>query len=215
MLRLVFILILLVGLALPAGEVAAQSPTPPPGPRLDSPVAGAALQGSVVITGSSQVDGFDSAEVAFAYSANPDSWFLIQQSFAPVAEGTLAVWDTSTIADGSYRLRLIVYLKNGSQLSQMVPDLRVRNYTPIETSTPTLKGANATNVQTSAVTPLITLTPTLPTSTPISTPTPLPINPAEIQPGGLIYNGLLGLGFVVVLFLLLGLYRASGSKREE
>ena len=54
----------------------------------------------------------------------------------PVENKRLADWDTTAIADGTYQLRLRVMLNDGNTLETIVPDLRVRNYTAVETSTP-------------------------------------------------------------------------------
>jgi hypothetical protein len=208
MLRLVCVLGLVLMIALP-GVGFAQ--TPEVGPRVQSPGPGSALQGTVAIIGSTNLDGFESAEISFSYTANPLTWFLIQQSHTAVKDGTLAVWDTSTIADGTYRLRVLVSLNNGRQQEWIVPDLRVRNYSPVETNTPTRVLLEALPTQA----PVVTETQPPPTRTPVKSPTALPLNPVEIQPDGLLYNGLLGLAFAGSLFLLLGLYRATGGPKNS
>lgn len=101
------------------------------------PRPGQVLQGLVPIQGSTDIPGFQSAELLFAYIDDPtDTWFLIQTLEEPVAHGLLAEWDTSLITDGDYQLRLIVILENGTRVMAQVKPLRVRNYTPIETDTP-------------------------------------------------------------------------------
>jgi hypothetical protein len=150
----------------------------------------------VTITGSSNVAGFASAEVSFAYANDPTgTWFLITSSGQPVAQGTLAVWDTMTITDGLYTLRLRVKLGNGSYVDAIVPDLRVRNYTQVETSTPTAAPLQATPVTNATA-----------TATPYPTPTFLPPNPAGLSPSSIYAS--LGYGALIVaaLFLLFGLY---------
>ena len=83
-------------------------------PRLQYPLPGSAVQGSVTITGSTDLPGFEYAELSFSYTGSqPESWFLIQPLRTPVKEGPLAVWDTTTIADGNYRLRLQIFLSGG------------------------------------------------------------------------------------------------------
>jgi hypothetical protein len=86
-------------------------------------------------------------EVSFAYGSDAGrTWFLIQESQQPVSGGALATWDTTTLTDGDYDLRLLVSLKDGTQQQVVVKGLRVRNYTPVEASSPT-------------VTPLVSATP--------------------------------------------------------
>jgi len=197
--RTVSILGLLVFVAAaPACPVAAQSAAP----AIRSPAPGDALQGTVSLDGTSQVDGFVSAEIDFAYHGDPTgTWFTLQTSLQPVTDGVLALWDTTAVSDGTYDLRLRVSLSNGQTVDVIVPDLRVRNYTPIETATPTQVIPQATPL------PTVTLT-----ATPYPTPTPLPGNPAVITPGSV--GTSLGVGgLVTILFLaLLGLYLRARRK---
>jgi hypothetical protein len=107
------------------------------GPVITSPRQGEALQGILSIQGSSDVAGFALQDVSFAYASDrTGTWFQIASSDKPVKQDVIATWDTTTITDGDYVLRLRVYLQDGSSLDFTVPNLRVRNYTPIETSTP-------------------------------------------------------------------------------
>ncbi len=188
---------------LPAGINQAQ--TTEPGIEIISPLAGDALQGTVVIAGSTNLPGFQSAEVDFS-DEQPGlaNWFLIQQSQTPVISGTLAVWDTSKIADGNYRLRVQVTLQNGQVSEKAISGLRVRNYTVIETNTPAavLTAQDAVT----AAPPEATITPVALTSTPLLSPTVLPPNPAQLQTGGLLFNLAMGAAFVLSIFFLLGIY---------
>ncbi|HVP20393.1 MAG TPA: hypothetical protein VMS73_00880 [Anaerolineaceae bacterium] len=178
-----------------------QTQTAEPAIQVTAPLAGMALQGSVVITGNTTLPDFQSAEVDFSYiESGPINWFLLQQSESPVKDSVLAVWDTSKIADGNYQLRVQVFFKNGQVVEKIVPDLRVRNYTAIETSTPTLPQVAL------QVSPMVTLSPTAPTGTPIPTPTTLPANPVQVQSSTVWFNIVLGISFVTVVFGLLGLY---------
>jgi len=164
---------------------------------IESPVAGQALMGAVTVTGTSAMPDFASAEVSFAYPNDPTgTWFLVAQSDQPVQDSTLAVWDTTLLTDGTYILRLRVTLTDGTTRDVSVTNLRVRNYTPLETATPF-------PVDAPQATPRPT---TAPTSTLYPTPTALPPNPAEVTPSvvraSLLYGGLAALG----LFLLVGAY---------
>ena len=58
-------------------------------PKIDSPQNGEALQGVVEIMGTSEIVGFQGAEVAFAYGKDSSTWFLITGSDQPVRDG---VW---------------------------------------------------------------------------------------------------------------------------
>lgn len=177
-----------------AGAAAIQSPRP-----------GEALQGVLAILGSTQVDGFVSAELAFAYSRDTSgTWFSLAQSQKPVENGFLASWDTTTITDSNYELRLTVRLQDGSSQVVQVSGLRVRNYTSVETPTPPAQPSAAASP---AVTATLTLTPT---PTPVRpTPTRLATNPAKMLPGdiqnGFLWGGLAAFSFFAVLGIYLGL----------
>jgi hypothetical protein len=166
---------------------------------ITAPQSGQVLQGSVDITGTSDVPGFQSAEIAFAFASDTSSnWFLIQSSEQPVKNGMLGTWDTTTLTDGIYTLRLRVNLQDGKQIETTVSGLRVRNYTPVETPTLTATPANQPTPQ----------VPTM-TSTPYPTPTPLPQNPAALTPINVYTSLRLGAlcigGFFLIFIVLLRL----------
>ncbi len=184
--------------------------TPAPGIILESPQPGQALQGKQEITGSVQVPDFRSAELLFAYADDPtNTWFLIQEYTQPITTSLIAQWDTTTISDGVYALRLIVTRTDGSQVEQLVSGLRVRNYTAVETNTPTPITPTAAPQVISTATPPPTSTPKPPTAT------ALPPNPARVtsdQLGQAIAKGALG---VFGAFALLALYSAARSRRHK
>lgn len=129
---------------------------------ISSPVDGQAIQGLFTIEGSASHPFFESYDLAFAYQNDPtQTWFMIADPVTqPVANGPLALWDTSGLTDGNYRLRLRVFLNNGNILPVIIENVRVRNYSAVETSPPGAAPALATS------------TPVVPTPTP--RPTPLP-----------------------------------------
>jgi hypothetical protein len=178
------------------------------GGTISSPVAGQAVQGSVVIRGSTTVDGFQSYEVDFAYSEDPtQTWFLIQESTSLVQDGVLAVWDTTTITDGDYTLRLVVNLVNGAQVEVSIPGLRMRNYSPIETETPSLTLPYVTLAAGTPIVQATLLATLLPTVSPLPlTATALPTNPAEISSSQVMLTFGKGAAFTIGLFALLGAY---------
>ncbi|MEN6408266.1 MAG: hypothetical protein ABFD44_00975 [Anaerolineaceae bacterium] len=171
------------------------------GVTITQPLPGAALQGTVNIQGSTAVTDFQSAEIAFAYESDPNSgWFVIQRSDQPVENGTLAAWDTTTLTDGIYRLRVRVILTNGKELTAEAAGVRVRNYTPIETNTPASAPAVTGTPQ-----PTATALPPTPTVL-LQTLTPLPTNPAEVSPERLSHSLQLGGLGAVGLFIVMGCY---------
>ena len=175
---------------------------------VDSPRPGDALQGVVTIAGTTGVPGFRSVDVAFAYqSDSTGTWFPIAQSSAAVQAGAIAGWDTTTITDGNYRLRVQVFLQDGRVLESVVEGLRVRNYLPVETSTP---HADAPPVGQ----PIPTSTPTPLADFQVSArqPTPLPTNPAQVTQRHLqtsVFQGMLAAaGVLAVVGMLVGLRAA-------
>ena len=183
-------------------------PTPEPSKiAILTPTSGQALQGSVPIKVNIAVDGFQSAELSFSYSRGaPETWFVIEESDEPISNGEWLQWDTTTITDGDYTLQLIVYLDNGDQEKTTVSDLRVRNYSPIETKTPV-----PTDIPTPGDTPLPTTTLT-PTATMIPfTITPLPANPAQISREDIFTSLGIGAMVSVVFFIGMVLYKTLSS----
>ena len=89
---------------------------------ITSPAPEEVLRGEVTITGSTDIPNFIFAQLDFAYAANPtNTWFNIQTFSQPIADSTLAVWNTTSISDGDYVLRLRVTLEDGTFQDVMVP----------------------------------------------------------------------------------------------
>jgi hypothetical protein len=177
---------------------------------ISSPEEGQFVQGIAIVTGSVTATGFSSYELSFAYNDDPtQTWFVLTSGSSPVYDGQLGTWDTSTLTDGDYALRLRVFLLDGSQQEVTVTGLRVRNYTPIPTATftptvtPVVKFAAPTAQRIALA--AVTATPSMPT------PTPMPPNPASLAersiPGALGRGAALALGLFVILGLLLRLRR--------
>ena len=123
-------LILFVGVlqALAAGQVPGFAEIIEPGP-------GQAIGGIFPVFGTATHPAFESYELAFGFDPDPtDTWFPIGEPLdTRVVDGRLAIWDTTTITDGEYRLRLRVSLDGAAPLEAVIGGIRVRNYTPTET----------------------------------------------------------------------------------
>jgi len=218
--RLIYVLMSAILLLSPSLSVQAQEETPAPPTvtpvatanklEIQFPLPGQALQGTISIQGTSAIQDFASSEIDFAYADRSlTSWFLIAQSQTPVEHGELAQWDTTTITDGVYVLRLTVRRKDGSQQSVTINNLRVRNYTPIETDTPTPVLPTDTPVPGDTAVPTITPTATI---TPVpATATSLPPNPAQLSTTDIL--GSAGKGALAILgfFILIGFYASIRS----
>ncbi len=164
-------------------------------PAIIEPRTGDVLQGVVSITGTTDISGFAGSEISFAYTDDTTgTWFLIGRQDQPAFNDTLATWDTTVITDGNYVLRLRVQITDGSTRETVVPGLRVRNYSSVETPTSIPLAPESTQL------PTVT-----PTSTPLPTPTSLPVNPARLAPkevsASILYGGLL----VILVFAIIGL----------
>lgn len=164
-------------------------------PQLDSPKPGDVLQGRVLISGLTNIIGFQYAEVLFAYENDvSDTWFLIDQVSQPANHGQITEWDTTILTDGRYRLRLLVFLDDGTKVEDIIGGLQVRNYSEVEPTevlpTPLGEGLVVTTLQ--------------PTEIQI-TPTNLPENPAKLTPSAL-QNDVLKIGiFIIIGFLVIGI----------
>lgn len=177
------------------------------GPTLDQPVPGQAVQGVVIFTGSTQVDGFASAQIEFRYEDDPlQTWFLIQDNIPAIENDVLASWDTTTITDGSYHLRLSVRKTDGTSIFAEVAGVRVRNYSIIETSMPALPLA-----ETRQASPSPTITPLIP----LSTPTPQPPNPVTVTTLDLRDSASRGLFLIMGVFVLFGIYLGLSRLRRR
>lgn len=193
---------------------AAQAQEQPQSPQITSPAAGQALQGNVTITGSAAVEGFASAELTFAYSNDPTgTWFFIEQFDSAVIDGVLANWDTTLLTDGDYILRLTIFLQDGSTVMTEVAGLRIRNYTAIETETPT--PVLPTQTPLPGATDIPTITPT-PTGTLIPpTLTPLAPNPAVMTEPDITLNMVRGVLIAVAAFAAVALVFAIAKLRRR
>jgi len=190
-LRLISVLVLIL--------VAAQASPPV---AITSPAPEEVLRGPVTITGKVDVPGFVSAQLDFAYASDPtNTWFIIQAFSQPLVDSTLATWDTTSITDGDYILRLRVNLEDGTSQEVTVPVKIGNDALPTPTLAPT-----ATPQPDVALIPtpfLVAASPT-PTEVPRPTPTALPTNPAALGRNQIYVS--LGRGALVIL----GLFALAG-----
>ena len=114
-------------------------------------------------------------------------------------------WDTSQITDGEYDLRVVAEYNGGAAIYELVTNLRIRNYSPVETATPGVEPeGTAEEVPLSASdTPL-----------PRMTSTPLPVNPYELGTGDL-QQVILVSGVVVAGFFFVGMIYWYFSSRPR
>jgi len=146
------------------------------------PVSGESVRGVVTLEGTANHPSFDHFDLAFGYDPDPtDTWFpIVDSDRSRVVEGRLAVWDTSAVADGVYRLRLRVWPTEGQPLVALVGGVRVRNQGAIETPTP------------GPTVPAAESTPLAETRTPMPSPTAVAVSSPE--PGGRVRSALVAGG---------------------
>lgn len=177
--------------------------------RILSPKSGDVLQGNVVITGTVTGVGLQYAEISFQFqdTENSDEWFLISRIDNSVIDDDLISWDTSSIADGNYRLLVKGFYEDGHQLQAISDQLRIRNYTPIETKT-------ADEILT---TPVITSESVVITSTStppiLSTATNMPSNNLSLEMNDLFASATTGAVIGILVLIVLGVWLIIRRRR--
>jgi len=162
------------------------------------------LRGEVTITGNIDISNFTFAQLDFAYASNPTgTWFNIQTFSEPIINSTLAVWDTGSITDGEYALRLRVNFEDGTFQEVTVP-VMVMNDVPLSTPT-AIPPTSTPEIAVQIPTPFLLAASPTPTELARPTPTMLPSNPVSLGQNE-IYRSL-GRGALVIigLFALAGL----------
>jgi hypothetical protein len=198
-LSLVFVPLLVMSVFHQAQPAAAQAPTISPSIFILSPREGQALQGIVTIEGKIRGEGFTSGKLSFSYAVDgPETWFFIADIMPGAEESSQTAvkveWDTTQITDGNYNLRLVAEYEGKATIFELIPNLRVRNHSPIETSTPAPAGIQEDTD--------LSATPTR-RSLAQETPTPLPDNPAVLDSNDL-YRVLSITGILVLSAFLIG-----------
>lgn len=173
------------------------------------PLPGEAVQGLLQIYGTVNVDDIDFYTLEFAYHDSTDqTWFGISKGENIIVGNLLGEWDTSSIPDGTYNLRLTVTRMSFDPIFLIVEGIRVRNYSQIETNTPTPTGTIPTH------TPSLD-TPIFPTATlePTTSPTPFPPNSAVVSKEDLQKTLIRGSIGGVVIFITFLIYRATRKRK--
>lgn len=158
---------------------------------LTSPRSGESIKGNYAISGSVDIDGFSHFELAFAYeNSNSTNWFPIASSETRVKDGIMAYWTTNLITDGIYRLRLRVFLLDGSFLDVLVTPVAIQNDIASTIATPIKAETNKFPLSTEVAT--ITVAPTA---------TEMPENPAILSSQKIEMS--IGSGILIVLVIVL------------
>jgi len=178
--------------------IAAQTTTPL---AITFPLAGDVLRGEITITGTTDIENFSSAQLDFAYASNSaGNWFTIQTLSQPILDSALAIWDTVSISDGDYVLRLQVNLSDGTTQEVTIP-VKVQNDTPFYTPTPEPTATSEESVTIQIPTPFLLAASPTPTEVPRSTPTPFPTNSVSLNQNAIYIS--LGRGALVIIGLFI------------
>lgn len=176
-----------------------------PGLYITYPEPEGLVSGIVEVRGSVPATNFKEAKLEYAYSNSATgTWFLIAKLDQVIQDDILAKWDTTTISDGTYMLRLKILYRDGKSDEIKVKNIRVANYT-YTGQTPV--GAIPTSPDSSVITDK--------TQEPEILPTPLPLNPASISDDQFKNSLYLGSAVAVAGFVLLGIYLGLRRSRRR
>ncbi len=107
-----------------------------------SPIPGNVVAGNVQVLGAAIHPQFLQYQLEYGPDPNPGNLWFPASGIAqnPVLSGLLGIWNTTIVQDGTYQLRLRVWLRDGTSLATVVNYIRVQNRvpTPIPTSTPNI-----------------------------------------------------------------------------
>ncbi len=97
-----------------------------------SPIPGNVVASNVQVLGAATHPNFLQYQVEWGSDPNPGNlWFPVggvRQT--PVINGLLDIWNTTSLQDGVYQLRLRVFLRDGTSLATVVNSVRVQNRIP-------------------------------------------------------------------------------------
>ena len=153
-----------------------------PRPIIAQPAQNAAVRGEVQIVGSATHPQFQRYELYFApWPPSDQSWVFIGDAhFNPVQLGLLGTWDSRSVADGTYGLRVRVVKQDGNYIDSEPRTVEVANFRQVASPTPEVAEATAEPLPTPAeevpAPTVVVAVPTIdgpPTAQP-STPTPEP-----------------------------------------
>ena len=188
--------------------------------QITSPEVSQEIRGTVPIIGSALVPDFQYYKVEYGNGPDPSQWFLIGSMHeVPVVNGQLEIWDTTTLPDGVYSLRLRAVRRDGNYGEFFVRQVVIVNARPTHTPTSEASPTPTAAAPTVSATPRATATlqiiaPSAALSRPTATPTlsrpqqrqVLPVDPKDWQQA--FCYGALATGAVFVLLgIVFGLRR--------
>jgi len=168
-----------------------------------SPKGGEGVKGRVIISGYIKATNALRYDLDFAYTGQESSgWQPIASAAKPAGDGTLGIWDTSAISAGNYTLRLRVYLNDEQTSDHLVENIRVRNYSTMETTTP------AAGIVESNQPPTLTPINLLPVG---ASEKPLPVNPGALTAQRFQLNLVFAIAIGILLAIILAYFFTKGK----
>ncbi len=127
--------------------------------RLSNPTTGQAISGAVQISGVAQGPNFARYQIELAPATSPNNFQPIAGPFNNQANGTLATWDSTTVPNGAYKLRLAAFASDGGYRYDTI-DIGINNVIPTEPP-PTLPPITVPTDINSTPIPFVVPTPTI------------------------------------------------------
>jgi membrane peptidoglycan carboxypeptidase len=128
-----------LGLSQPVQQLPAECGpnTALPNVRIQSPADASQVQGQVQITGAATGPNFSRYQLELAPATDPNNFSIIVQPVStPRQPGeVLATWDSTTVPNGIYTLRLSAFASNGGFLQKTI-QIGINNPLPTPTNTP-------------------------------------------------------------------------------
>ena len=147
---------------------------------IQNPQENGTVRGVVTITGTATIADFQFYKVEWGRGANPNEWHLIGSTYpTQVSDGVLVQWDTTTVPDGVYTLRLQVVKMDGNYSEYYVRNIVVANKRPTETPTSLPQETPSPTPTQGPAGPTATLAIVQPTAALAQpSPTPTPVRPS-------------------------------------
>lgn len=185
--RPIFFTVLLLASLLPAFAALAAPASQEQRPVLVQPAQDAAVRGVVQIVGTATHPQFQRYELYYAPWPVPSdqSWIFIGDAhFNQQPLGLLGTWDSRSVSDGAYALRVRVVKVDGNYLDSDPRRVLVVNTRPIESPTPQVTDTpEPLPTEPPATATIVVAVPTSPaTETPEVAPTPTPEVAAAATP---------------------------------
>lgn len=140
---------------------------------ITSPQPFSTLRGVISINGTATHPEFQRYQLYFKSESVPDDWHFMFEQTNQVTNGLLGTWDTRSVPDGTYALRLRTVRQDGNYDETVANGLLVANSRLADTPTPTPTEATTSEPQATA-TPAATPTSVVVEQPQIATPTPRP-----------------------------------------